>query len=378
MKKLIFSKFLIDSFQFFLMISITATLIVWIIQAVNYLDFVTEDGHNFKVYILYAILNFPKIFSRLLPFIFFISLFYTLIKYENKNELIIYWINGIKKISFINNIVYFSFIYLIFQILLTSYFVPKFQDQARSYIRNSNVDFFPSLIKEKKFIDTVSDLTIFIGKKKKNYLENIYLKDSTKLDQIQIIIAKNGLIKKKKNINFLILYDGKILNSKTEEGISKGKTTSFSFKKTEFNLSNYATKSTTYPKVGELNTNILIKCLQKLLLKKDNFTEKNITCNNDALADIKQEILKRIYLPLYIPIISLITSFLVLKSRDDFNYTSFKFKIFLYVLSILIISEISLKYSALGGMFDYIFLLIPLILFFINYVYLLNKLKFLK
>ena len=82
MKKLIFSKFLIDSFQFFLMISITATLIVWIIQAVNYLDFVTEDGHNFKVYILYAILNFPKIFSRLLPFIFFISLFYTLIKFK--------------------------------------------------------------------------------------------------------------------------------------------------------------------------------------------------------------------------------------------------------------------------------------------------------
>ena len=38
-------------------------LIVWTIQAINYFDFVSEDGHGLKVYFLYTLLNFPKNYS---------------------------------------------------------------------------------------------------------------------------------------------------------------------------------------------------------------------------------------------------------------------------------------------------------------------------
>ena len=57
MKKLIFRNFISDIASFFLIGAITLTLIVWVIQAVNYLDFVTEDGHGFKVYFLYTLLH---------------------------------------------------------------------------------------------------------------------------------------------------------------------------------------------------------------------------------------------------------------------------------------------------------------------------------
>ena len=99
MKKLIFKKFAKDVFQFFLLVSISISLIVWVIQAVNFLDIVTEDGHGFRVYFLYTLLSLPKIFSKILPFVYFISLFYITSKYENDNELIIFWSVGIKKIE---------------------------------------------------------------------------------------------------------------------------------------------------------------------------------------------------------------------------------------------------------------------------------------
>ena len=66
MKKLIFKKFAKDVFQFFLLVSLSISLIVWVIQAVNFLDIITEDGHGFKVYFLYTLFNFPKIFSKFL------------------------------------------------------------------------------------------------------------------------------------------------------------------------------------------------------------------------------------------------------------------------------------------------------------------------
>ena len=52
MKKLIFNKIKKDTLFLFITLSLSLGLIVWTLQAVNYLDFVTQDGHGFKSYFL--------------------------------------------------------------------------------------------------------------------------------------------------------------------------------------------------------------------------------------------------------------------------------------------------------------------------------------
>ena len=101
-KKLIFKKFFLNNTYFFFTSLISLSVIVWVIQAVNFLDFVTEDGHGLLIYFKYTLLNLPKIISRLMPFIFFVAIFYTINKSEDKNELKIFWINGIDKKIFLN------------------------------------------------------------------------------------------------------------------------------------------------------------------------------------------------------------------------------------------------------------------------------------
>ena len=108
MNKLIFRKFSIDIVNFFLIASLSITFIVWIIQAVNFLDLVSDDGHSLSIYFYYVSLNLPKIFSKTIIFVFFVSVFYVINKYNNTNELIVFWNNGIKKIKFINFIFRFS------------------------------------------------------------------------------------------------------------------------------------------------------------------------------------------------------------------------------------------------------------------------------
>ena len=161
-KKLIFDRFLTGNSYFFLISALSLTLIVWIIQAVNFLDFVTEDGHGLAVYFGYTFLNFPKIFTKLMPIMFFISLFYTINKFNEKNELQIFWLNGINKIEFLNALIKYALIFFSLQIILNSFVVPFSQNKARTFIQNSNIDFFPSLIKKKRFIDTVKKLTIYV------------------------------------------------------------------------------------------------------------------------------------------------------------------------------------------------------------------------
>ena len=76
MHKIIFNKIAYDIVIFFIISSISLTLIAWVIQAVNFLDIVSEDGHSLKVYFIYTSLNIPKIFSKIL-ILFFLSPFFT-------------------------------------------------------------------------------------------------------------------------------------------------------------------------------------------------------------------------------------------------------------------------------------------------------------
>ena len=132
MKKLLYRKLFFDYMSFFFLALILTSLIIWIFQAVNFLDIMIEDGREYDVYIKYAMLNFPKILSRLLPFVLFFSIFFILTKYEQSNELIIFWNFGVNKIHFTNFIIKLSVILLLFQIFLTNVIVPKSQNKARS------------------------------------------------------------------------------------------------------------------------------------------------------------------------------------------------------------------------------------------------------
>jgi lipopolysaccharide export system permease protein len=114
MKKIIFKNFLRETTIFFLLSCSSVALIVWVIQAVNYLGFVTEDGHGFKVYFLYTLLSLPKIFNEILPFMFFFSIFFMIVKYEDQNQILIFWSNGIKKNEIFNLTIFFKCIFSTF------------------------------------------------------------------------------------------------------------------------------------------------------------------------------------------------------------------------------------------------------------------------
>lgn len=372
MKKIIFNKLQKEIFLFFLVSSIALTLIIWVIQAVNYLDIVTEDGHSFKVYFLFTLLSLPKIFSQSLPFVFFLSVFYIVSDYEDKNQLLIYWSYGVNKLQVINQIIQLSLIFVIFQIIFSTIAVPYTQDKSRSYIRSSNLDFFPNLIKPKKFIDTVKGLTIFIDEKNEDgSFSKILLKDETNRNNVQIIIAEKGNIVLKDDKKTLQLNNGEILKVN-----KNNKTTSFNFRTTQFNLENYSSKTTKTPKVQEIATIDLIKCFD--FLKKNLNTSvviRSLNCNSSFLKNIYQELFKRMYLPVYIALIGLIASLILLKSKNTQGYFSFKIKIFLTGIFFIILSDILLNYTGNKIINNLIYIVIPVFSFLIIYQILFLKLR---
>ena len=359
MKKILFRKLLFDCLVFFLITLFSTGIIIWVFQAVNFLDIIVEDGRNYLVYLNFSLLNFPKVISKLVPFVLFFSFLYVIGKYELKNELIIFWNFGINKIDLINFFIKFSFLIMLFQIFLTAAIVPKSQDLARSFLRASSINYLENFIKPKIFNDAVKGLTIYSNSKDENgNLKEIYLKKGSG-DNFQITFAKQGRFKQIGENQFLELNFGETIS------VINDKITNFKFKKTDFNLSNFEDNTTTYKKTQEVATLDLIKCYHNLM----NFNILNIdknfeveNCRRDNIDNIIKELYKRIIIPLYIPVLIMISFLLILRSKENINYPRYRILIFLIGFSTIIISEMTIRLINEDFIKNIKFFVIPIIL----------------
>jgi lipopolysaccharide export system permease protein len=383
MNKLVFKKILNDYLIFLIIALISTSIIVWIFQAVNYLDLIVEGGKNFTTYIKYSLLNLPKIVSKIFPFVIFFSFFYILNKFESDNELIIFWSFGINKIQLVYFFFYFSLILMLIQILLAAFVVPNTLKYSRILMQNSNVNFFEGFIKPKKFNDTIKNLTIFSENKDKNgNLENIFLKKRTGLNSYQITYAKIGKLRIGTN-NILELYDGETINNNNDE-ISK-----FKFERSDYGLNNLESNVVEYIKLQETPTFVILSCLNRLFEIKINFLNKirsdkyALNCQSKSLQNIFKELYKRFIIPLYIPVLILLTISLILKSKEDKNFLLMKILVFLSNFFLIIFAESSVKFISGEIAKNFLFLLLPFMLavmsiFLLSYKFKLKFMSFIK
>ena len=367
MNKLLYRKLSLDIIYFFLAASLSITLIIWVIQAVNFLDIVSEDGHSLRVYFAYSILSLPKIFSRILIFIFFISCFYIINKYEENNEILVFWTNGIKKISVINFILRFSIFFIIIQLFLSLYLVPFTQNLSRIYMKNSNVDFLPTLLTEKKFINVFKNLTIFLDSyDQKGNIKKIYINEKINKNSSKIIVAETGKIKKMDDKFIIKLFNGSIINSNENTFYN------MNFKETEYDLSNFTTKTVTVQKVQQEKSLNLFYCVYDFYIKQKKI---NKICPR-KIDSITEEIYKRTVIPFYILILSLISSSLLIKPKSNKYLKYYKSFIFFVGFLLIIFSQIGSKFITQNLTNDLVVLFAPIIFVVIFYFTILFKTNF--
>jgi len=271
---------------------------------------------------------------------------------------------------------------------MSSIISPKSLFMSRGIIKNSELSFFPSLVKEKKFNDTVKGLTIFVESKKNNNLKNIFLRDDSSGKESSTIIAKSGYVIKKTGDDFLILFDGMIQKEKVKNGeFEENKISTINFTKTEINLSKYAANTISHPKIQERPSRSLLACLIKFTvsifpsLDLNDWASENCyywTGEKDMERNVNEylnELNRRFILPFYIPLIALISCFLLSSKKENKNSL---LRLFCFVTGVLIIifAEISLRSSNNSKTLLYVFYTFPLAFGILNYLILLRIFAF--
>ena len=141
-------------------------------------------------------------------------------------------------------------------------------------------------------------------KKIGNEVQNIFLYDSgnnlknlsTNTEEATdlTIIAQSGLVDKKK----IFLLNGQIITNKEGD-----KNEIIKFKELSIDLGSLSTSTIKQPKIQETSTLKLLTCF------KNNSGKSLKICNKDFIEEIYPVLNRRLVLPFYIPLISLICSY---------------------------------------------------------------------
>jgi len=125
----------------------------------------------------------------------------------------------------------------------------------------------------------------------------------------------------------------------------------------------------------------LVNCILRLKEIELDFYkyEKEIpNCNKVNFSNILKELTKRFFLTFYIPLLMVLTLFLIIKSKENVNYFNYRILIFLIGIFAIIFSEISIRLLKENMYLNYLIMIMPLILFSIAYLFIIFKLRFYK
>ena len=355
----------------FITILLTFTAIAWVVRAVNFLDLMVEDGFSSSIYFKYSLLNITTIMSRFVPLTFLLSLTISIIKFEKQQELLILWTSGLTKIKIVNVFLLLAFYITIFQLILSLFINPYLLNKSRSLLSNSEELQINTVLKSNDFSDSFENITFYINEKNtNNELLNIFIKDiggnlNTIVDEVgksknSTIIAEKGFVTNNK----LILFNGTIQTLSKDNELKNIK-----FEKTELSLINISTRTIKQPKIQETSSSSLFKCF---LDPKNNSSLTNCSANT-LQVEVVQTLSRRLGTPLYIPLISIIASFLLIyKKEKKYNFLK-KYMLFVFSFLILIFTEILLKYTGFSSVTTISYFILPIIISSFFYMYLIKK-----
>ena len=376
LKNKIYKYFTIEIFKSFLTILFAFTAIAWTVRAVNFLDLIVDNGHSVTTYLIYSLYNITNIITKFIPLSFLLALTLSIVKFERQNELIILWTTGLNKIKLINLFFLISLLILLIQIIFSTFITPFALNKSRSLVSSSTLNSVSSVIKNNNFSDSFKKVTFFVENISADdkMMSNIFIRDesnnfqnlvSDEEDSVNTtILARKGFFKN----NELVLFNGIIQNQN-----KNGELNNIKFEKTNLILDNLSSRTITTPKLQETSTYFLLKCLSN---KLNNSSILLINCPKGNLTKaITETISRRIGMPIYIPLISLICSFLLLSFKRKKNKILSKYFFFILGFFILLLAEILVRYSGFSKLNTVLYFLTPLTCIPLTYIFLKNKLN---
>ena len=367
----IYQNFIKEILKTFFIILFSLSIIAWTVRAVNFLDLIVESGYSVSTYFQYSFLNLFGILTKFIPLSFLLALIIFILKQIQENEFIILWTSGVKKIRVVNLFFLVSSFILFFYLIFSTYITPLVLNKSRILIGKQGYNSFLPTVRVNQFSDSFKGFTFIVEKKFKNEIENVFIYDksntlknltSDKSSKFSTtILSEKGIIGEQT----MVLFNGKIISTAKNDF----KNNVIKFEQLNIDLKNLQTDTITQPKLQETSTLNLLKCI---IFPKSSI-DIILNCKENTKKEIITILNRRIVLPFYIPIISLLCSFLLIKNKKGRKSNLNKYGIFTLSFIMLIYAELIIRFTGISKLVAILFFASPFILIPLIYLSLIFK-----
>tara|TARA_B100001564_G_C20659327_1_gene680791 strand:- start:1398 stop:2540 length:1143 start_codon:yes stop_codon:yes gene_type:complete len=375
LKNKIYNYITLELIKSFILILFSLSLIAWTVRAVNFLDLIVDSGYSTSTYFIYSLLNLTNIITKFIPLSFLLALLLTIIKLERQNELLVLWTSGVAKFKITNLFFLISLFILLFYIFSSTIITPTALNKSRSLIKQSGLDTVTNLLKPNAFSDAFKGLTFYIDEKQDNVVKNIFIKDdSNNLNNLlpekstaknKTIYAERGVIAKNK----IILEKGVIQSYEKDNTVRI-----IQFNKTLLNFENLDNRVIKDVKIQETSTLKILSCLKNHYY--DKVSEAYVkNCPKDNIAIVIETFSRRMLMPLYIPLVSILISFILIYTKNKKKKIINRYIFFGLSFILLVLAELLVRYSGISTVGFYTYLLTPFLSLPILYFFLMNKFR---
>lgn len=279
------------------LIAISLTSIVWLLQALRYIDFIVNQGVSVALFVKLTLLLVPMLLLVILPPAFFCAIIFIYNKLKIDSELVVMQSMGLSKWKLAEPALKVGLSMMVIAYSIALYFQPVSMHAFREmqvFLRNNYVSI---LLQEGVFSNPVEGLTVFIRERYDDgTLKGILVQDNRKEGSAVTMMADKGMLVQTPSGPRFLLEDG------NRQEIRDGKLSFLNYDSYTLDISLYTGVS----RGSARDPQELF--LHELLTDNPELSDKDA---NKQLAELHQ----RLLWPAYIPTLALIAMAFLLSGQ---------------------------------------------------------------
>jgi lipopolysaccharide export system permease protein len=207
------------TFGAFLVVLITCTTLMWIVQALRDFDLVTSQGQTILVFIGITSLFIPFLIMTIAPFALLIAVVHVLNKLSNDSEIIVMNAAGMSPWLLFRAFMSVALVVSLLVCAIAAYFGPKGLRVLRDQMAKVRAEIVGTVVQPGRFTAIHGGVIMFIRERRTNgQLLGVFIDDQRDSKERITIFAEIGELLDSDNRAFLNLQDGILQRQQTDGG----------------------------------------------------------------------------------------------------------------------------------------------------------------
>ena len=194
-------------------------LLVWVVQALQRVNLVTDGGAALASFLWIALLILPRVFTIILPFALVIAVVNALNSMNTDSETVVVSAAGAGRRIFVVPLLALAVVTAVVNLAAVHLVEPASRQAFRSAIAEARAELLTTLLREGQFRELGTDITVHIDARGPGgTMQGMLLHDRRAAEAERTYYARTAVLAERAGIEYVVMRDGEVHSRDVDDG----------------------------------------------------------------------------------------------------------------------------------------------------------------